>query len=130
MGALLPVLATLFDDNKVAGWVRAGVAALLGLFVAKWPWLGQIVDPTTQQAIAAVVATIVVGVWSQLTKTPAAKVAAVNALAKDPTSPVKGVLVEATVAGQQLVNQNPGGSVAIVGTPNAAVIAAKTNGAK
>ena len=73
-------LTQFIDNNKLGGWVRAGVAALIGLLIGKWPLLGTVLDPASQQALGVVVAGVVVGVWSQLTKTDSAKLAAVEAL--------------------------------------------------
>lgn len=58
----------LIDTSKLAGWVRAGVAAGLGLIVARWPGLGQWIDPATQDAIGMAISTAVVGAWSHAAK--------------------------------------------------------------
>jgi hypothetical protein len=68
----LSILTKLIDADKLGGWVRAGVAAGLGALIAKWPGLGAYVDPGTQAQIGAVVATIIVGVWSHYAKNVAA----------------------------------------------------------
>lgn len=74
------MLSQFVDANKIGGWVRAAVAAGLGMLVARNLTLASILDPNTQQAIGVAVSGIVVGVWSQLTKTDAAKIAAAAAL--------------------------------------------------
>ena len=76
----LGILTQFIDANKIGGWVRAGVAALLVALVAKYPPLGTILDPSVQTQLAALIATVVVGLWSQLTKTDAAKLKAAAAL--------------------------------------------------
>lgn len=126
---MLALLSTIIGPDKIGGWVRSGVAALLGILIAKWPLLSQVLDPATQSAIGFAAAGIVVGLWSQVTKTEAAKVAMVDALAKDPESPVKGVVVESTLAGRDLKAANPGGAVVLAGTHDAQVIAGKPVGA-
>ncbi len=76
----LSFLTQFIDANKLGGWVRAGIAALLGVVIGKWPLLSSVLAPTTQQALGVVIAGIVVGIWSQLTKTDSAKLAAVEAM--------------------------------------------------
>ena len=73
-------LTQLVDANKLGGWVRAGVAAGFVALVAKYPVFGNYIDPSIQTQIAAAIAAAVVGIWSQLTKTDAAKIAAVAAM--------------------------------------------------
>ena len=76
----LTFLTQFIDASKVGGWVRSGVAVGFGILVAKWPGLSTYIDPATQAAIGGIVATVVMGVWSQLTKTDNAKLAAVEAM--------------------------------------------------
>lgn len=64
----------LIDADKLGGWVRSFVAAAIASFVAKNPWLAGYLDPVTQASIAAAVSGVLVGIWSQLTKSDAAKV--------------------------------------------------------
>jgi hypothetical protein len=64
-------LVSLVDTSKLAGWVRSGVAALLGLVAAKW--LGgtifkDVFSPDIINAVAIGVATIAVGIWQQIAK--------------------------------------------------------------
>ncbi len=120
---MLAIIYQLIGPDKVGGWARSAVGALLLLVIVKWPGLGAILNPDTQTAIAGLVATIAVGLWSQLSKSDNAKVAMVDELAKDPVSPVKGVVLEPTNAGlkmAQAVNGTtasaPGNTTAIAGT--------------
>jgi hypothetical protein len=73
-------LTQFIDASKVGGWARAGAASLLAIAIGKWPGLGAYLDPATQAALGVVVSGAAVGVWSQLTKTDTAKLAAVAAL--------------------------------------------------
>jgi len=114
MRPYLSVLSMFIDSNKLGGWVRAGTAAALGLLISKWPLLSSIFSPEVQQALGVATAGVIVGVWSQLTKTPAAKVAMVDALAQDPESPVKGVILEATLAGRDLKAAVPESTTTVV----------------
>ena len=74
-------LTQLIDANKIGGWVRAIVAAGFVALVAKYPLLGNWIDPAVQTQIAAALAALAVGAWSQLTKTDASKVAAASTVA-------------------------------------------------
>ena len=78
--ALVQLLNKLVGPEKIGGWVRGAIAAALVAVVSKYPPLGTILDTGTQTQIAALVATIVVGIWSQLVKTDSAKLAAVEAM--------------------------------------------------
>lgn len=78
--ATITLLSKFVDANKLGGWVRAGVAAGLVALVSKYPVLGNLIDPATQVQIAAAIAAIVVGGWSQLTKTDGAAIAKVAAM--------------------------------------------------
>jgi len=60
--------------------VRGAVAVGFGVLISKWPGLGNYIDPATQAALGGIAATIVIGIWSQLTKTDAAKISAVTDL--------------------------------------------------
>jgi hypothetical protein len=67
-GIDLKILLMFINTSKVAGWTRAIVAAGFGAAIAKWPWLSQYVDATTQGLIAGAVAGIVVAIWSHVAK--------------------------------------------------------------
>ena len=120
----LSFLTQFFDASKVGGYARSGVAALLGIAIAKWPALATVLDPTTQAALGLAVSGAVVGIWSQLTKSDAAKVAAVEAM---PRSQIAGVIVATTATdGVLAASQNPAMPKAIMATPalTAAIAAA------
>lgn len=76
----LSILSKLIDSGKVGGWARSLVGMAFVAIIAKYPVLGTWIDPATQTQIAAAIAAIVVGVWSQLTKTDASKVIAAAAV--------------------------------------------------
>ena len=120
----LSFLTQFFDASKVGGYARAGVAALFGIAIAKWPALATILDPTTQAALGLAVSGAAIGLWSQLTKTDAAKVAAVEAM---PKSQILGVVIAKTATdGVLAAAQNPAMPKAIMATPalTAAIAAA------
>lgn len=58
----------LIDAGTLGGWVRAGLAALFGVIIAKWPLIGSIVGPDLQDAAGVLASGIVVGIWSQIAK--------------------------------------------------------------
>ena len=122
---ILKILSMLVNADKIGGWVRAGVASLLTIAIAHWAPLGSILTPETQTALGVAAAGIAVGIWSQLTKSDSAKVAAVVALAQDPASPVKGVITEDTTAGRALAASIPG-PVVSAGSAAATAIAKST----
>ena len=69
MGSLIwTIFVRLIDADKLGGWTRAGVAALLALLLAKWPALAAIVTPDMQAAVAVAISGFVVGIWSQIAK--------------------------------------------------------------
>jgi len=75
-GNILSLLLMFVNTSKVAGWTRAGVGALFAIALAKWSWLGQYVDPSTQNYIALAASGIAVGIWSHLAKWLSAQAAA------------------------------------------------------
>jgi hypothetical protein len=120
----LSFLTQFFDASKVGGYARSGVAALFGIAIAKWPALSAYLDPATQAALGLAVSGVAVGVWSQLTKTNAAKIAAVNAL---PPDQVLGVVVATTASdGVLAASQDPAMTKVMMATPalTAAIAAA------
>lgn len=62
-------------------------------------------------------------VWGLFAHTQENAVAVVGEIAKDPTSPVKGVVVENNMAGRKLAESIPGPTVVPAGTPAAEKIA-------
>ena len=74
----LSFLSQFINADKIGGWVRAGVASLFGFLIAhyaaKYPLLTDILSPEVQASIGVAASAIVVGLWSQLTKTDAAKI--------------------------------------------------------
>ena len=62
------LLLMFVNSSKVAGWARAGVGAGIAAAIAKWPWLSQYVDPTTQAAIATAISGVAVGIWQHIAK--------------------------------------------------------------
>lgn len=80
----LTFLSSFINADKIGGWVRAGVASGLGFLIAhyaaKYPVLTNILSPEVQAAVGVAASGAVVGLWSHLTKTDEAKIAAVAAM--------------------------------------------------
>ncbi len=84
-------LSQLVDANKLGGWTRAIVAALLSVAISKWPTLSPYMTPEVQLALGILVSSGVVGIWSTLTKTDAAKLKQVEAMPE-----VKQIVVDSS----------------------------------
>jgi hypothetical protein len=69
----LSFLSQFINTSAVGGYVRAGVAAGLGVAIAKWPWLSQFLSPATQTALGTAAAGIAIGAWSHVVKWLAGK---------------------------------------------------------
>jgi hypothetical protein len=69
----MDILVKLVSADKLGGWVRAAVGALIAAGIAKYPGLKDIIDPATQAEIGVAVSAVVVGAWSHYVKDLAAK---------------------------------------------------------
>jgi hypothetical protein len=76
----------------------------------------------TIELIAGVLISLAPLVWSMITHTQTNAVAVVDAIAKQPDSPVKAVLTEPTPAGRELAEAMPGSTTVVAGTTAAANI--------
>jgi len=74
----LTFLSQFINADKLGGWVRSGVATILGYLIAhyaaKYPILTDVLSPEVQAAIGVAFSAAAVGLWSQLTKTDTAKI--------------------------------------------------------
>lgn len=111
------------------GWfVTTFGGFIAGWFAAKgWFTVDQVTTVLNSPALIAGAASVVVFVWRLFVHKQANAVAVVAALAADPASPVKGVVVEPTIEGRKLAsdiaNAIPAAVVAPAGTAAAANIA-------
>jgi hypothetical protein len=64
----LSFLTGLIDAGKLGGWVRAGVASVLGVAIAKWHVLSFILTPEVQDALGVAISGMAVGLWSHVVK--------------------------------------------------------------
>lgn len=78
---------------------------------------------STLELLGGVVVSLIPFAWSLLTHTQTNAVAVVGAIAKDPASPVKGVITASTAEGRDLAQSIPGSTVAAAGSSDAKLIA-------
>lgn len=108
-------IITMFDD-LIAGW-----------FAAKgWFTIDQVNSIINSPTTLSVATSIVMLVWGLFTHTQANAVAVVDTIAKQPDSPVKAVVTESTMAGQELADSLPGKTTVVAGSSEAATIARAT----
>lgn len=100
MNLLVSLAARFVNAGVLGGWIRSAVGALFVAAIAKWPVLGSIVTPDVQVELAAVLATIGVGIWSHLAKSLAARAALASAAQK--TAPL--LLIATLIGGSGLLN--------------------------
>lgn len=85
---------------------------------------------TSLTALAGIAMSLYAGVRGSLNSTQVAAVATVAAMKDDPESPVKGVIVDQSIAGsaltREVLNANPDAGIAPAGTAVAAKLAAHT----
>jgi len=118
------------NPEIMKGQLRSLLIAAAGMVVGWFAYRGWIsaeraMDILTGPVLGAM-ATMATGfIWSGLTHRQDNAVAVVDAMAKDPASPVKGVIVEATIAGRDLANSIPGSTVVMAGTHEATTIATR-----
>lgn len=78
---------------------------------------------STILTIAGPVMIVISAIWSLIDKTKTSMVAKVDAMAKDPTSPVVGIITTNTPEGKDLANSMPGSTTVVAGTIAAAEVA-------
>jgi hypothetical protein len=87
----MDLLFSLVSADKVGGWARAAVAAVIATAFSKWPFLKDYLDPSTQAALGVAVAGVAVGAWSHIAKHVAAQNAKVAANSTAPSSSKSGI---------------------------------------
>lgn len=112
-------------NEQTSGQLRQALQAIGSIAMALgWLTTGQ-VDAWIQSVmqIAGPIAMLAGILWSYKVNRPVDLVASVVAMADDPTSPVKGVVVAPTIAGRDLKNEFTTDKIATAGTYDAAAIA-------
>jgi hypothetical protein len=113
-------------NEQTSGQLRQLLQALGGIAMALgWLTTGQVEQWTQTILQAAGPLAMLAGViWSYKVNRPVDLVASVVNMAKDPQSPVKGVVVENTMAGRELKNDLGAEKIATAGSVDAKAIAA------
>lgn len=94
---------------------------IAGWFAAKgWFTIDQVTSVLNSPTTISILASIAAGAWGLVAHTQKNAVAVVDAIAKQPDSPVKAVVTESTPAGQALADALPGSTTVVAGS-NAAV---------
>jgi hypothetical protein len=116
------------NPEQAKSSVRWAVSAFGGAaagFVAGRGWASAetVMAVLTSEVFMSAVAALIPLIWSMFRHTQAGAVAVVDTIAKDPESPVKGVVLTNTVAGRDLAAAIPGSTTVLAGTHDAKVIA-------
>ncbi len=107
--------------SQIRVWLTGLAGVVLGWFASKgWINEASISAILNSPVVVAVLGMAATAVWSWFSNTDKALVAKVDALAKDPTSPVKGVIVTNSAAGHELTS---GTTVVAAGSPQATDLA-------
>jgi len=106
------------NQEQVLSFVRWMQATIGPLLIANG-----YVSASTLQMAGGVVVSLVPLAWSMFVHTQGNAVAVVAALASDPSSPVKAVVVDPTQAGRDLAEAMPGHTTVVAGTQAAATVA-------
>lgn len=78
---------------------------------------------STLETVGGVIVAAAPFVWSMVTHTQANAVAVVDTIAKQPDSPIKAVITEATPAGRDLAASISGSTTVVAGSQAAAAVA-------
>src|ERR1700745_1410791 len=104
---VVDLASKLISNDKIAGYVRAAVAAGFAMLIAKYQPLGDWIPPAAQDAIALAVATFVVGVWSHIVKAAADKQVQVKVSAAKVEGQNEGAQAAAIVANNPTPSADP-----------------------
>lgn len=116
------------NQEQIKSTVRWFVATfggmIAGWFAAKgWFTIDQVTSVLNSPTTLSVMASIIAGIFGLMAHTQTNAVKVVDAIAKQPDSPVKAVIAESTPAGQDLANSLPGSTTVIAGSSEAITIA-------
>lgn len=102
---------------------------IAGWFAAKgWFTIDQVTSVLNSPTTLSILASVAAGIWGLVTHTQTNAVAVVDAIAKQPGSPVKAVVTENTAAGNDLANAMPGNTTVVAGSQAAATVATLRTG--
>lgn len=112
------------NQEQIKSAVRWLVGLAGGFLVGKgWVKADQVTALLSNEAVIGGLGAAGVLVWGMFTHTQANAVAVVDTIAKDPESPVKGVVMTNTVEGRALANDMPGSTTVVAGSTGAKEIA-------
>lgn len=116
------------NQEQVKSAIRTLISTFGGIvagwFAAKgWFTIDQVTSILNNETVISLIASAVVFVWGYFTHTDKNAVAVVDAMAKNPVSPVKAVVTEPTVAGRKLAEAMPGATTVVAGTQAAVTLA-------
>ena len=108
-----------------ARWLVSTFGGMVaGWFAAKgWFTIDQVTSILSSETTISVLASIGVGVWGYFVHTKNNAVAVVDLIAKEPGTPVKAVILDASPAGKELAASLPGDTTVVAGTTQAAAAA-------
>lgn len=111
--------------KSAAGVLLAFLAGSLGGYGVNKNWFtaAQLTGFITNETVISVTGLIVITVWRLIAHTQKNAVAVVDAIAKQPDSPVKAVLVEPTPEGLAIASSLPGTTTVPAGTAQAVRLA-------
>lgn len=120
--------------EQVKGQLRTYIAAFGGIIAGWFAHSGyvtadQVLGILNSPAFLGAATIVVSAVWSLLVHKQSNAVAVVTAMGADPANPVKGVVIEQTVAGRQLMD-TVSSPLAVPAGSAAAATMAKTEGVK
>ncbi len=100
------------NSEQITGIAKPLIGAVVGYLAASHLFF----DAQTWNIILTSLVTIGLAIWSYRQNTTRNQIGRVDAMAKDPGSPVKGIIVESTVAGHKLTEEMPGNTTMLEGT--------------
>ena len=116
------------NQEQLKSFVRSVLSTfggvIAGWFAAKgWFTIDQVTSVINSPTTISIIVALVSGAWGLVVHTQANAVAVVDAIAKQPDSPVKAIVTEPTAAGQALAASLPGNTTVVAGTLPAATVA-------
>ena len=104
--------------EQISGQVRGVLMGIAGIAIGRG-----LVDEHTATVLVGVIMWVLGLLWSGKVNTQHSIVSSVDAMAKDPYSPVAGVITVNSPAGRELAQSIPGNTTAPADSPAAATIA-------
>ncbi len=100
------------NNEQITGMAKPIIAAIVAYLAAS----NILFDAQTWNIIISSVVTVGLAIWAYKQNTANSQVRSVDNMAKDPASPVKAIIMNATVAGAAMANDMPGLTTVLEGT--------------